>query len=64
MVGISWVAYYYFEGPIFLFFSILISLIMVVLDSVLDEELPRKRATMMIINTAAPATHTHGDVYH
>jgi hypothetical protein len=27
------------------------------------EELPRKRATIMMMNTAAPATHTHGDAY-
>jgi len=42
----------------------ILSFITVVLDSVLEvEELPRKRATIMMINTAAPATHTHGDVY-
>jgi hypothetical protein len=41
------------------------SLITVVLDSVLEvEELPRKRATKMMIKTAAPAIQTHGEVYH
>jgi len=47
-----------------IFLSYGFSLITVVLDSVLEvEELPRKRATKMIINTAPAATHTHGDVY-
>ena len=37
----------------------------VVRDSVLEvDELPRKRATRMIINTAPPATQTQGEVYH
>lgn len=53
------------DPPVFLYFNPYCSLITVVLDSVLEvEELPRKRATMMMMNTAAPATQTHGDVYH
>jgi hypothetical protein len=40
-----------------------LSFITVVLVS-LVLELPRIRATRMIINTAPPATHTHGDEYH
>src|SRR5436190_2448115 len=41
----------------------MVSFITVVLVS-LVLELPRIRATRIIINTAPPATHTHGDVYH
>src|SRR6187549_496030 len=41
----------------------ILSFITVVLVS-LVLELPRIRATRIIINTAPPATHTHGDVYH
>lgn len=41
-----------------------LSFITVVLDSVVELELPRSSATSMMINTAPPPTHTHGDVYH
>ena len=44
-------------------YGYILSFITVVLVS-LVLELPRIRATRMIMKTAPPATHTHGDVYH